>query len=75
MFRDKIVHILGQALLAALDCWPPEPPLFRIFSVEESIACMPGLATKQENYKFLRNQVELQCPLMADALLPMSLKR
>lgn len=72
MFRDKIVHILGQALLAALDCWPPEPPLFRIFSVEESISCMPGLATKQENFRFLRNQVSLKFPLMADLLLPTS---
>ena len=61
------MHILGQALLGALDCWPPEPPLFRIFNVEESISCMPGLATKQENFKFLRNQVTHECLLKADS--------
>ena len=64
------MHILGQALLGALDCWPPEPPLFRIFNVEESISCMPGLATKQENFRFLRNQVTHECLLMTNPLLP-----
>ena len=64
------MHVLGQALLGALDCWPPEPPLFRIFHVEESISCMPGLATKQENFRFLRNQVTHECLLMTDPRLP-----
>ena len=63
------MHILGQALLGALDCWPPEPPLFRIFNVEESISCMPGLTTKQENFRFLRNQVTHECLLMTDPFL------
>jgi hypothetical protein len=57
MFSIKIVPILGQMLLAALEARCIKPPLLSICNINEAIASMPSQPSREENLQCLRTTV------------------
>ena len=57
MFSIKIVPIIGQMLLAALEAQCSEPPLLSVRDINEAVAIMPSQPSREENLQCLRTTV------------------